>query len=789
VESFTFQNTEELNRIKGISESIEKEYVRARNGRVCAALYEDLIAGESDVKREGVWQKKKKRKKGVGGDEDYAEEGEEEEDSYDDVERVASLERAAYTTLYLLQELEKSTHQLSLITSGEQKINNTNNSNATIAQEEFEKSQFLTKLAPRIRRLESDTTKCLIDRLDAIFSQIMKHEQQSSSDNSNNSTSLEERDSLLSIGHCLRGLALLSKGKEAESVFARVAVMPILRSKITIGKLDEGGSRGECAGLFTLLDDITCSIESRFGNVLRLSESIFGTACSNNGSNAMEVDLVTAGVWIPIATALMADPSVRMQLFSPGIASILQANYMALDVFLSELPERLLKEDSKASKDPEDAKNGMVEGSGGVVIPEASVHISDLYFTSTKRISQEAIEAAKSRIYVHPMTSQFSKKWNLPIYYQLRFADSCTRLNKAIETVQTQGWDANVFTGTSKEGKQLMEDFGFEVPFFVELYDTLMGLWKPDVILKPLTHRFLRGAVQLLGRVLEFVKNGMNETDAKDHTTNTSNGHANSTAPQHAKTFSWGRNPQHVATIAWELTVLENTLTQDYLTKILGAIAPEQPRSSSSTTQELTTLLSEYLEDASMEIAPLLSTAWNDIISNIFIAKCTTPLQAVKGVAATYRMTNRPPPTLPSPFVSTITRPLIEFDKEFASRTPPQVGDEWKRNIISVVSDSYRIAVEELLDTVRRTEVALKNRKARKSTAGGGKKLSDGDKVKLQLRLDYNEFFNGVTTLLGEADSDDNNDGFFGVEGLKILEELTREAEALQSTGSAAKTG
>lgn len=27
------------------------------------------------------------------------------------------------------------------------------------------------------------------------------------------------------IGHCMRGLALLGKGKEAENVFARVAIM------------------------------------------------------------------------------------------------------------------------------------------------------------------------------------------------------------------------------------------------------------------------------------------------------------------------------------------------------------------------------------------------------------------------------------------------------------------------------------------------------------------------------------------------------------------------------------
>ena len=119
------------------------------------------------------------------------------------------------------------------------------------------------------------------------------------------------------IGHYLRGLVILDKGQEAENAFARVAIMPLIRSKLSMGRLDQGGSRGECAGLSSLLQDILESISKTFGPVLRLSESIFDR----------EVDLVTAGVWVPIATALMADAGVKMAIFSPGIASILQQNY------------------------------------------------------------------------------------------------------------------------------------------------------------------------------------------------------------------------------------------------------------------------------------------------------------------------------------------------------------------------------------------------------------------------------------------------------------------------------
>merc|ERR1711933_500682 len=92
---------------------------------------------------------------------------------------------------------------------------------------------------------------------------------------------------------------------------------------------------------------------------------------------------------------------------------------------------------------------------------------------------------------------------------------------------------------------------------------------------------------------------------------------------------------------------------------------------------------------------------------------------AVKGVAATYRMTNRPPPTKPSPFVSTILTPLVNFNNSVKKHIPSHAVPTWKEKVVSTISSKYNVAVEELMETVKRTEVALKNRKSRLSTIGG----------------------------------------------------------------------
>ena len=509
-----------------------------------------------------------------------------------------------------------------------------------------------------------------------------------------------------------------------------------------MGRLDEGGSRGECAGLFSLLDDVACSISQSFGPVLRLSESMMEP----------EIDLVTAGVWVPIATALMADAAIKMAIFSPGIASILQANYTALNTFLSELAERLLKgEDDALESSDSDA-------------------LESLYYRPS--VTSETIQRAQDRIYSHSMTADFSKRWNLPIYYQLRFGECCSRLNNAIARTQTEGWMADVFSGSESDEERFKKESGLEQHLFLESYDILLGLWRADVILRPLTHRFLRGSVQLVGRTVSFVNDGLEgkikfgqekrPADGASENGDETNGDASYFVRD---PYCWSDDVKDVASIAWELTVLESRLTHEYVERVFQSV--DSVENSESERCELRNIVKEVLMEASQQINPVVQMSWNEVIVNNLTEKCSGPLAAVKGVAATYRMTNRPAPTHASPFVGTILRPLKEFDDEFKHKTPPQVGMRWKQTIVTTVANRYSAAVEELIATVQRTEEALKNRKARRTAIGG---MSDGEKVKLQLYLDYKEFSQNV---------EDVGVNVATVEGVSKLRDLTIAAESL----------
>ena len=784
---------------------------------------------------------------------------------------IAPLERAAHLTSCLLAELHvaneqvrhattttSSTHSPSRGGSNSTPTKTLQSSSSNILQGEdqhdTELAQWMLRLAPRIRRFESNTVTALLQAMEDLLLQL-DHVQQQQTQTSNGSTTntkttdtvsapptsgnawngssaptsanslaltsndggaastnddttLDEQqqqqyvDLWIMFGHCMRGLAILGRGADVESIFARVAIMPLIRSKVSMGRLDQGGSRGECAGLSSLLEEMATAVQQTYGPLLCLGEAMFHlepTVSSHEGQQGespdsttsvsappqlrLDVDLITAGVWVPIVTALMADSAIKMAIFSPGIASVLQANYVALDTFLSELARRLLRPNHETADESSETKRERLVGGGG----------GDEFGcleNSLLTINQERIARAQERIYAHPKTAEFSKRWNLPIYYQLRFGDSCTRVNKALDQTRREGWIAQVFTGSEERAQELKSQSGFELSLFLELYDTLCDLWSSNVILRPLAKRFLRGSTQLVGRTISFINDSLDgkisfgEEEKPKETTNRNGGASEDgillteeeANPPVRAPYCWGDSEDDVAAVAWELAILDSSIRTDYVDQVCHALQEKaaltdrgKPESTAEESTELRGLISDVLAEASAQIQPVIDKSWNQIIVKLLTAKCSGPLSAVKGVAVMYRMTNRPPPTQPSSFVPTIFRPLNDFSKSFRNRTPEMIGAKWKQQIVVSVADRYAAAVDELLTTVQRTEVALKNRKARRIAAGG---MSDGEKLKLQVYLDFKCFHLSVRDVGVEPAT---------VLGLSKLKELTAEGESLQS--------
>jgi hypothetical protein len=90
------------------------------------------------------------------------------------LDHVASLERAAHTTLHLVHELRSGTADVMANDGGNKKNGNALPSLKEPLPDDTEKGQFLMKLAPRIRRLEASTVKCLTGRLELILTDMKR---------------------------------------------------------------------------------------------------------------------------------------------------------------------------------------------------------------------------------------------------------------------------------------------------------------------------------------------------------------------------------------------------------------------------------------------------------------------------------------------------------------------------------------------------------------------------------------------------------------------------------------
>jgi hypothetical protein len=246
-ESTEKQYQQRLQKLVKCGNEIRTEQRRVEHARECADLYQDLLAAELVVKRDAAYRRSTLGLSTSSPEEAVSEGalGKYRESSVlhrviksylitnsldifvDKVDHVSSLERCAHTTLCLVKDLQSSTDKISAMMAS--KVVSADSSNAlpsmlTPLEEDTERAQLLMKLAPRIRRLESDTIISLTHRMEQTLKSLQQR-REGRFDADEDEKLPQEDDLLLMIGHCMRGLALLGRGKEVESVFARVAIM------------------------------------------------------------------------------------------------------------------------------------------------------------------------------------------------------------------------------------------------------------------------------------------------------------------------------------------------------------------------------------------------------------------------------------------------------------------------------------------------------------------------------------------------------------------------------------
>ncbi|KAG5028186.1 Conserved oligomeric Golgi complex subunit 2 [Glycine soja] len=326
--------------------------------------------------------------------------------------------------------------------------------------------------------------------------------------------------------------------------------------------------------------------------------------------------------------------------------------------------------------------------------------------------------------------TEFMKRWNIGVYFSLRFQEIAGSLDSVLTTsslVPVQNSDAGE---ANYQGLTLKQS--------VTLLESLRSCWREDVLVLSCSDRFLRLSLQLLSRYSSWLSSGL--TARKNHNTSTSPG------------CEWAVSAviDDFIFVIHDIRYLEEQVRGDYLQHVLKLLSSCSPDVLEPIRQSI------LLGGQSLKsLEPLVIKA----VVESLVEKSVEDLRQMKGITATYRMTNKPLPVRPSPYVSGVLRPLKAFlDGERATR---YLASEIRNKILlcaaTEITDRYYELASDLVSVARKTESSLqKIRQSAQRRAGASSDISDNnvsdtDKICMQLFLDIQEYARNLSALGVEA--------------------------------------
>ncbi|KAL2083696.1 hypothetical protein ACEWY4_021469 [Coilia grayii] len=333
-------------------------------------------------------------------------------------------------------------------------------------------------------------------------------------------------------------------------------------------------------------------------------------------------------------------------------------------------------------------------------------------------------QASVKRLRMHPSYQTFHNKWNLPVYFQLRYKEIASSLENAI----ADGLDAAPVGSV------------YHLQVSQVLWECVCRCWADRIYLPPLAHRFWKLTLQLLSRYSKFVtevltKNPSTETP-KDpvRPLPSSASSTSSRTSQDADSESGGPaslSTKQLVFIAADVDKLQEEIPQisEMIRERLEALGFKN-----------FTIVSEALEDARGSLAcgmPTLSAR----MTQHLIERCFRFLKSASEVPRLYRRTNKEVPTRASAYMDNALRPLHQLVSDSKDLVKATLIEEWLRVTLSDCTHRYYETISDVLSSVRKMEESLKRLKqARKTTAanmtGSHGGPSDDSKIRLQLALD-----------------------------------------------------
>uniref|UniRef100_A0A8C2MFE4 Conserved oligomeric Golgi complex subunit 2 n=1 Tax=Cricetulus griseus TaxID=10029 RepID=A0A8C2MFE4_CRIGR len=481
------------------------------------------------------------------------------------------------------------------------------------------------------------------------------------------------------IRHCLRTYATIDKTRDAEALVGQVLVKPYV-NEVIVEQFVESHPSGLQLMYNKLLEFVPhhCRL---------LREVTGGAVSSEKGAIVPGYDFLVNSVWPEIVRGLEEKlPS----LFNPGDPDAFHEKYTVSMDFVQRF-ER-----------------------------------------------QCGSQASVKRLRAHPAYHSFSNKWNLPVYFQIRFREVAGSLEASL----TDG----------------LEDAPDGSPYCLlashRTWSSLEKCWSNEMFLPLLAHRLWRLTLQILARFSVFVHEISARPISNESTKETKKPLAGSKDPSEDQ----GSHPSEVQAASISSTQLVYVVSdldrlQEWLPELLEIVKPKLEMIGFKNFSSISAAMEDSQSSLSAHVPALSSRIVQDLSES-----CFSYLKSALEVPRLYRRTNKEVPSAASSYVDSALKPFYQLQRGHGNKVKPAVMQHWLQEALSESTHKYFETVSDVLNSVKKMEESLKRLKqARRAPAANpvssSSGMSDDDKIRLQLALDV-EFLGEQIQKMGLQTSD-----------------------------------
>ncbi|KAF5386227.1 hypothetical protein D9615_002234 [Tricholomella constricta] len=269
--------------------------------------------------------------------------------------------------------------------------------------------------------------------------------------------------------------------------------------------------------------------------------------------------------------------------------------------------------------------------------------------------STQSVEAMRA----HPVYTVFEQRWQLPVYFQIRWKEIIATLEESLAVVRIDPSftkDRNSFATSQAKA----------------VWVAITACWSAEIFIPDLCHKFWRLTLQILSRYKTWLDQILSKPEATSKYSAGLVSDKNPGSPSQSRSSTpFVAEPSSV-----ETTIADDAILRQNVAVIVDI---EAMRTNVSTIwrEEISMMLPEASDAAEDEndgtkaqealynvlsnLASLVLPMSNDIIT-ILIRRCCDALLPVRSIPSQYRaMSNKRPPTEPSYFVASILQPVKVF--------------------------------------------------------------------------------------------------------------------------------